>query len=277
MDEFKVTITGPGAGPRIVTYPEAPPPPIELIEQRGGQRVTVETCRALEFSTIDPAGDSEAAELVRWLWKHAGDTTNVSARWNGWQAATWIATNDLAVVARLASPIEFRVRDGGRRTLHARTVEACLRWEIATGYCRCGVDRDGGFCLCLDLAYNKLNAELRAPPLGKNAMHEGPLIELGPQSLEAVNRENAKAALFASRQVVGKFTASKPRGAPPGSGVHQSNDAALASMILKQVEAGEFPNRGQAINAVLDRVPGNSDAAKRKRLYRAMAKIEKGQ
>jgi len=68
-----------------VTHPEVPQPP-ELIEQRNSQCVSVETCSALARGAVDPAGDGEAAELVRWLWENAGDSANVSGRWNGWQA-----------------------------------------------------------------------------------------------------------------------------------------------------------------------------------------------
>jgi hypothetical protein len=186
MNEFKVTISGQGADNRIVTRPDLPQPPV-LIEQRNGQRVTVDTCRALEFGTVDPAGDGEAGELVRWLWDNAGDQGNVGAKWTGWQAAAWIATNNLVVVARLAGVIEFTGQHGSRLILHARTVEACLRWEILNKHCRCGVDRDG-FCLCLDEAFGKLNAALRNG-------------ELGQQSLGPVNRENARLMLFASRTV----------------------------------------------------------------------------
>ncbi|MFA7596000.1 MAG: hypothetical protein WCY92_06555 [Novosphingobium sp.] len=185
----KITVEGRELPP-IVTYPETPQP-LELIEQLNGQRVTVETCRALEFGTVDPAGDGEAAELVRWLWEHAGGTANNAGRWNGWQAAAWIATNDLAVTGRLASSIEFNARGGGRRTLHAGTVEACLRWEIVTKkHCRCGADGDA-LCTCLDEGFGKLNAALR----------RGELIELGQQSIGPVNRENARGMLFASHMV----------------------------------------------------------------------------
>ena len=270
----KITIEGK-EDPRIVTHPEVPQP-VELIEQRNGQRVSVETCSALARGTVDPAGDGEAAELARSLWEHAGDTANVSGRWNGWQVAAWIATNDLAVVARLAGPIEFRGKAGNwvgeRPTLHARTVKACLEWEIATKkHCRCGATRDG-LCLCLDEAFGKLNAKLRKGELGKHA-----LIELGQQSLGPVNLENAKDKQFASRSVQDKFPAPKTRGAPSGRGVHQASDAVVAAKILDQVAKGTFPNRGQAINAALDSVPSNSDSAKRKRLYRAIARIVRGQ
>lgn len=189
MNEFKVTISGQGADNRIVTSPDLPQPPV-LIEQRNGRRVTVDTSRALEFGTVDPAGDGEACELVRWLWENAGSRGNVEAKWTGWQAAAWIATNNLVVVARLAGLIEFTGQHGSRATLHARTVEACLRWEISDKHCRCGVDRDG-FCLCLDEAFGKLNSALR----------NGDLVELGQQSLGPVNRENARVMLFASRTV----------------------------------------------------------------------------
>ena len=261
----KITIDGK-EGRRIVNYLELPQP-IELIEQRNGQCVTVETCRALAFDSVDPAGDGEASELVRWLWQDAGDRSNVGARWNGWQAAAWIATNDLAVVARLSGTIEFRGQHGGRPTLHARTVEICLRWEIATRHCRCGADRDG-LCFCLDKAFGKLNAALLD--------QASELIELEQQSQGPVNRDNARGMLFAGRTVQSAFTVPKRKGAPRGGGVHQSRDEAIASMILKQVANGVFPNKGQAITAFLDRVPGNSDGAKRKRLYRAFARIEAG-
>ena len=189
----KITIDGREVH-RIVTHPEAPQP-VELIEQRNGQCVSVETCSALARDAVDPVGDGEAAKLVRWLWEHAGNPAPNSEQWNGWQAAAWIATNDLAVVARLAGPIEFRGKAGSwageRPTLLAGTVEACLRWEIATGHCQCGADRDGGFCLCLDGAFGELNAALR----------DGAMIELGQQSLGPVNRENACGMLFARRSV----------------------------------------------------------------------------
>lgn len=190
---MKITVEGQEVR-CIVTSPEVPQP-VELIEQSNGQCVSIETCSALAREAVDPAGDGEAAELARWLWGQGGNPDAISPQWNGWQAAAWIATNDLAVVARLASPIEFRGKAGSwageRPTLHVRTVEACLRWEIATRYCQCGADRDGGSCLCLDGAFGKLNAALR----------EGAVIELGQQSMGPVNRENARGMLFASRAV----------------------------------------------------------------------------
>ena len=219
----KITIDGREV-PRIVTHPEVPQP-VELIEQRNGQCVSVETCSALARGEVDPAGDGEAAELVRWLWEHAGNPSAVPAQWNGWQVAAWIATNDLAVVARLAGPIEFRGKAGSwtgeRPLLHARTVEACLRWEIATRHCQCGADRAGDFCLCLDGAFGKLNAKLR----------DGVLIEIGQQSLGPVNRENARGMLFASRSIQAVFRASEPvcgPGRPLGTG--KDDEAALQHM-----------------------------------------------
>lgn len=189
----KITVGGQEV-PRIVTSLEVPQP-VELIKQSNGQSVSVETCSALTRGAVDPAGDSEAAELVRWLWEDAGNPAAISPQWNGWQAAAWIATNDLTVVSRLARLIEFRGKAGSwageRPTLHAGTMEACLRWEIATRYCQCGADRDGGFCLCLDGAFGKLNAALR----------DGEVIELGQQSLGPVHRENARGMLFARRSV----------------------------------------------------------------------------
>lgn len=176
--------------PRIVTYLEAPQPPPELIEQRNGQRVTVESCRALEGGNVHPDGNSEADQLARWLWDHAGDTANVAARWNGWQAATWIATNDLATVAKLNGPIEFKAPAGMHGMVHARAIEALLRWDIATKFCGCGAE-GGGLCTCLDEAFAKLNRALR----------DGALIELGQQSLGPINRENARGMLFSSRAI----------------------------------------------------------------------------
>jgi len=260
-----VKITIEGVPSLIVSGIETPQPP-ELIEQRNGQRVSVETCRALARGAVDPAGDGEAAELVRWLWKNAGDTANVSGRWNGWQVAAWIATNSPDVVARLNSPIEFRGKAGSwsgeRPTLHARAVEACLRWEIATRHCRCGAGA-GGLCICLDEAFGLVNAALR----------NGKLIEVGQQTLGPVNRENAQSMRFASRSVQHKFPAPKTRGAPVGRGVHQASDSVVVQKIIDQVGSGQFPNYNQAINASLDQVAGNSDEAKRKRLRRAIKKM----
>lgn len=189
----KITIDGREVPRIVVTHPEEPQP-VELIEQRNGQCVSVETCSALARAEVDPVGDGEAAELVRWLWENAGNPAAVAPQWNGWQAAAWIATNDLALVARLAGPIEFRGKAGSwageRPTLHARTVQACLRWEIAAKHCRCGGGASG-HCFCLDEAFGKLNAALR----------DGAVIELGQQSLGPVNRENARGMLFARRSV----------------------------------------------------------------------------
>ena len=262
----KITIEGKEV-PRIVIYPEVPQP-VELIEQRNGQRVTAETCRALEFGRVDPAGEGEAAELLRWLWEHAGDhlvksdgaKVSSGGRWNGWQAAAWVATNDLAVATRLASPIEFKVSDGGRRMLHGGTDEACLRWEIATKHCRCGADGDG-LCTCLDEGFGKLNIALRS----------GKLIELGQQSLGPVNRENARGMLFASRSVQTVFpTIDLPReqGRPTGTG--KDDNTALQGMA-KLIEGGKVKTINAAARAAAAGVSAHSSNSQVESIVRRLA------
>ena len=261
MDKF--TIEGKEV-PRIVTYPEVPQP-IELIEQRNGERVTVETCSALARGEVNPAGDGEAAELARCLWEQAGNPADISAKWNGWQAAAWIATYDLIVVARLAGPIEFRGKAGSwageRPTIHANTVEACLRWEIATRYCQCGADRDGGLCLCLDGAFGKLNAALR----------NGAVIELGQQSLGPINRETARVMLFASRSVQAAFFVPDPVGVPGRPAGTGKNDEAALQHMRTCIEAHRVKSVNGAARLALPYVGAESSntstAGIMKRLY----------
>lgn len=195
-----VKVTIEGAGPRLVTV-SAPQEadPARLIEQRNGQRVSIQTCRALELGQIDPWQTGEAGELLRWLWEIAGQDVTDSERWNGLQAAAWIATNDLRTVRRLGGPIEFAGDMGGRPFLHPRCIVALLRWEIAEAHCRCG---SPGSCLCLDEALGELNAALWA----------GDIRELGQHSTGPVTIDNARQHWFSSTRIPDCFRLQRAKG-----------------------------------------------------------------
>lgn len=212
-----VKVSIEGAGPRIVSIVEPPPQPIELIEQANGQRVSPATISALAYGAVNPAGDGEAAELLRSLWANAGVDRGAEGRWDGWQVATWIATNDRANAARLAGSIDLKTATSSAM-VHASNVEACLRWEIATRHCRCGAASDGGYCSCLDDAFARLNVALRA----------GELVEIGSQFMGPINCDNARGMLFASRAVLDRFPrlVEASRGAP-GS----ATDEAMSELV----------------------------------------------
>jgi hypothetical protein len=185
---IKITVEGKEVV-GIVSYPEVLPPPApELIAQRDGRRVTIATCEALATGRVATSGHGEAADLARSLWNDA-TSTEVSARWNGWQAAAWIATNKLAMVARLAGPIMFNGPAGRRLMLHTRTVEALLRAEIAH-HCRCGAVPEGD-CVCLDRAFATLNRALRS----------GVLFDVVSQSLDPVTAGTAGSVIFLAKDV----------------------------------------------------------------------------
>ncbi|WEK44736.1 MAG: hypothetical protein P0Y64_08125 [Candidatus Sphingomonas colombiensis] len=259
-----VKVIAEGKNPPIASYPEAPQSS-QLIEQLNGQRVSVETCHALAFGAVSPAGDGEAAELIRWLWDHAGAQAMDAGRWNGWQTVAWIATNNLAVVARLAGPIDFIDRHGGRSLLHARNVEACLGWEIAHRHCRCDAGQDS-YCSCIDDGLGKLNAKLRV----------GELIELGQQSLGPINSENAQTLLFSSYKVKKLFPAPKPRGRPAGNGI---DDAAAIEEMHGLIKRGEATSVYAAAIMVAPNAAGSkagdSTARRLERKYGATKGLEK--
>ncbi len=169
---------------RRVVYPGPAAPPIRPA------RVSREMLRAIARGQVSVAAEGLAGEVLRSAWLAAGDGDSAPSRWTGWQAAAWIATNDLAMVRRLTSPIEVVGDEDVRETLDPAVVERCLRWSVASQFCACRPAHSAA-CACIDLAFGKLSRAIR----------NGEVDEIAEHSVAAINPNNASCARFVRSQI----------------------------------------------------------------------------
>lgn len=125
------------------------------IEQRDGARFPRNEIEALQSGWTN---DAVAAPL-RHLWKVAparavGKDATAEERWTELQAIAFLATRNLAIVGKLATPIEYTGTSGGRLMLSRRQIMACLQREVGTRHCACGARkaRTAEVCRCLEIA-----------------------------------------------------------------------------------------------------------------------------
>jgi hypothetical protein len=183
--------------PYVTTAPmqeQLGPPLPQTIEQVGGRHFSLGAVRQLR-SAARPRG--EAADLLAWVWAHAGDSTGLYWRLDGLRAAAWIATCDDVTVNRLRQ-LEYNDERGCEQLRPEQLVHA-LRKHIAEHHCQCGAKEAGEpeFCDCLDHAFGKLNQAVRA----------GALFELREHSREPVNLDNARLSIFSARDLQRLFPA----------------------------------------------------------------------
>ncbi|WP_294288522.1 hypothetical protein [uncultured Sphingomonas sp.] len=204
---------------RIVQTAPAPvPSPLSQVRRP----IPATVARSVIEGAAKLGDEGEAGELLRITWRDADRGGDAGTRWNGWQSAAWIASNNLSIVRRLGSSVELRGPGGiPIGLLKRKAVESCLRWAVATDFCRCGSSTISG-CTCIDRAFARLNAALR----------DGAIYELSRQLRDPVTRDNAAVVAFEAALIKGASFELDPQPATP-----------------------------QELNTLLDRFPAMSKAA----------------
>lgn len=207
----------PDNRPRIV-QPGSAPKPLPQVQRH----IPAEVVRAIIEGAVGLGDESEAGELLRITWRNADRGGDTGSRWNGWQSAAWIATNNLSIVRRLGSTVELREPAGlPIGLLKRKAVERCLRWTVATEFCRCKATSISG-CTCVDRAFAVLN----------DALRDGAIYELSRHQRGPVTRDDAAIVVFEAAQMRAASFQLDPQPATP-----------------------------QELSALLDRFPAMSKAA----------------